>query len=241
MKRIALVVLAMASMAAGLLAQEYTVVVPQVSQTAIDVYSKTIQAIAEADGKKTSVQVLPFARAIYMMEAKQADIMSAIVQVPDQAKWAELKYDYSTNEFVKIAFVLYTNKNKPVTAAELKAGNPKGYKIETDAAHTGHFPFASGSSSIEGSLKKVDAGTIDGFIFSQGTTDGILKKAGLLNVKREYYATLNGVFVLQKGGRGGPIDKMIGSGLAKIKANGKYNEIVGAYAQAAANYVEWQP
>lgn len=225
----------------GAAAQEYKVVVPQVSPAAIEVYTKSMEAIADAEGKKVAIQVLPFARAVYMIEAKQADIQSTIVQIPDKAKWAALKYDYSTEELIKIVFVLYTNKSKPVGAAELKAGNPKGFKIETDAAHTPHFPFAAPSTSIEASLKKLDAGTIDGFVFSQGATDGLLKKLELKNVRRENFDTLSGVFLLQKGGRGGSIDKMISSGLAKIKANGKYKTIVGAYAEAASKYSDWQP
>lgn len=241
LKRALLLSATILAVSAGLAAQEYKVVVPQVSQMAIDVYTKTITAIAESEGKTVSVQVLPFARCIYTMEMKQADIQSAITQIPDTTKWADLKYDYSTSPFLDIAFVLYTNKAKPVTVAELKAGNPKGYKIETETAHVPHFPFASPSTSIDASLNKLAAGTIDGYIFSQGSTDVVLKRLALKNIHREYYATLKGVFLLQKGARGGPIDKMITSGLAKIKANGKYQEIVGAYSETASKYIEWQP
>jgi polar amino acid transport system substrate-binding protein len=240
-RRFSLLVLVALALVAGLAAQEYKVVVPQVSPAAIEVYTKSIEAIAAAEGKKVSVQVLPFARAVYMIEAKQADIQSTIVQIPDQSKWPGLKYDYSTSELVKVVFVLYTNKAKAVTAAELKAGNPKGLKIETDAAHTLHFPFAAPSTSIEASLKKLDAGTIDGFVFSQGTTDGMVKRLELKNVRREYFDTLNGVFLLQKGGRGGPIDAMISSGMAKIKANGKFKAIMGDYADNISKFIDWQP
>jgi polar amino acid transport system substrate-binding protein len=240
-KRALLVTATILAVSAGLAAQEYKVVVPQVSPTAIDVYTKTITAIAESEGKTVSVQVLPFARCVYLMEMKQADIQSAITQIPDTAKWAELKYDYSTSPFLDIVFVLYTNKAKPITAAELKAGNAKGYKIETETAHVPHFPFASPSTNIDASLNKLAAGTIDGYIFSQGSTDAALKRLALKNIHRENYTTLNGVFLIQKGGRGGPIDKMITSGLAKIKANGKYQEIVGAYAETASKFIEWQP
>lgn len=240
MKKIVTAVLACMLLAAGVFAQEYKVVVPQVSPAAIEVYTKSIQAIMEADGKKVVSQTAPFARAVYMLEAKQADILSAIVQIPDQAKWTDLKFDYSTDSLLGIVFILYTNKAKPVTAAELKAGNAKGYKIETDTAHTLHFPFAVASTSIDASLKKLEEGTIDGYVFSQGSTDAALKRLALKNVKREYFDTLNGVFVLQKGARGGPLDKSISAGLAKIKTNGKYKDIVGPYADAASKFIDWQ-
>lgn len=177
-----------------------------------------------------------------MMETKQADIESSYVQIPDQGKWAGLKYDYSSAVLAKIVFVLYANKAKPISVDDLKAGNAKGYRIETDSAHVDHFSFAiAPSSSIDASLKKLDSGEIDGFVFSQGSTDVALKRLGLKNVSRQYYDTFSGVFLLQKGGRGGPIDAMITDGLAKIKANGKYQEIMGPYTAGASKYIEWQP
>jgi polar amino acid transport system substrate-binding protein len=228
--------------AVGLSAQELKVDVPQLSPAAIETYTKAIQAIADLTGKKITVQVVPFARAVYDIESKQADIVAIDVQIPDQKKWASLKYDYSTTELLKIVFVLYTNKAKPIAVADLKSGKATGYKLETDTAHVDHFPFAiSPSTNLDASLKKVDAGQIDGFIFSQGSTDGALKRLELKNIARAYYDTSNGSFMLQKGGRGGPIDAMITDGLAKMKASGKYQEIVGPYAAGASKYIEWQP
>ncbi len=241
-KRLVFALAALLALASSLAAQDLKVVVPQLSPAATEAYTKAIQAIADAGGKKITVQVVPFARAVYTMETKDADIESTIVQIPDQKKWAALKYDYSSAELVKVVFVLYTNKSKAVTVAELKAGNAKKYKIETDTAHVDHFTFAAlPSSNIDASLKKVDSGDIDGFIFSQGSTDAALKRLGLKNVTRQYYDTFSGVFMLQKGGRGGPIDAMITDGLAKIKASGKYQEILGPYSAGASKYIEWQP
>lgn len=240
-KRLSFVFAALA-LAVGLSAQAYKVVVPQLSPAATDTYKKAIEAIVEASGKAADGQVVPFPRAVYMIENKQADILSAIVQIPDQKKWAAQKFDYSTAELLKIVWVVYTAKGKAVNIAELKKGNAQGLKIETDGAHLEHFPFAAaGSTNIDASLKKVDSGAIDAYVFAQGSGDAALKRLGLKNITRQYYDTMSGVFMLQKGARGGPIDQMINSGLAKIKANGKYQEIVGPYAAGAAPYVEWQP
>jgi polar amino acid transport system substrate-binding protein len=241
-KRLSLVIAVSLLVLSGLSAQDLKGVVPQLSPAATDAYSKIIQAIADVGGKKITVQVLPFARAIYMIETKDADVESSVVQIPDQKKWAALKFDYSSAELLKIAFVLYTNKAKPISVADLKAGNAKGYKIETDSAHVDHYAFsAAPSTSIDASLQKVDSGAIDGFLFSQGSTDAALKRLGLKHITRQYYDTFSGVFMLQKGGRGGPVDAMISDGIAKLKANGKYQEIMGAYAAAASKYIEWQP
>lgn len=70
----------------GLAAQDLKVVVPQLSPTATDTYSKIIKAIADVSGKKVAIQVMPFARAVYVMETKDADIESALVQNPDPKK-----------------------------------------------------------------------------------------------------------------------------------------------------------
>lgn len=221
--------------------QDYKVVIPQLSPTATEVYTKAIEAIIESQGRKMTFQVVPFARAVNLIETKQADIQSASIQVPDKTKWTELKYDYSTAMLVDVVFVLYTNKSKPVSIADIKAGNPNKLRIETDSAHLLHFPGTSPSTSIDGSLQKLAAGTIDGYIFAQGSTDGALKRLAFTNIKREFYQTLSAVFLLQKGARGGEVDRMITAGMAAIKANGKYKQIVGAYAESASQYVDWQP
>jgi len=241
--RIAVWVSLMAALASpGLFAKEIKVVVPQLSPQATEVYSKLAVAVIEATGNTASIQVVPFARAIHLMEEGQADVASSIVEIPDQTKWSTLKFDYSTVTALKIVFVLYASKNNTIQASELKAGNPKGYKIETDIAHVGHFSFVpAGSTSIDGSLKKIDANQIDGFIFSQGSTDAALKRLALKNVARQYYDTLNGAFVIQKGTRGGEIDKILSAGMAKIKQNGKYQEIVGPYSAQASSFLDWQP
>lgn len=241
MKRTILLIAVFVAFAVLTFAQEYKVVVPQLSPTAIEVYTKAIEAILESQSKKATVQVVPFARAVNLIETKQADIQSASIQVPDKAKWTELKHDYSTTSLVDVVFVLYTNKAKPVSLADIKAGNPKKLLIETDSAHLLHFPGTSPSTSIDGSLQKLEAGTIDGYIFAQGSTDGALKRLALTKIKRENYATLSAVFLLPKGARGGELDKLITAGMAAIKANGKYQQIVGAYAESASKYIEWQP
>jgi len=226
----------------SLSAKDINVVIPQLSPQATETYKQLIVAIIEATGNAAKVQVLPFARCIYLMETGQADVESTIVQLPDQKKWAALKYDYSTVTAVKVAFVLYTNKNKPIDVSDLKQGNPKGYKIETDSGHVNLFGFtAAPSTNIDGSLKKLDAGNIDAYLFAQGSTDAALKRLALKNISRQSFDTFNGVFMLTKGGRGGEIDKIVTDGMAKIKANGKYQQIMGGYIAGASNFVDWQP
>jgi polar amino acid transport system substrate-binding protein len=242
MKRTVLVVAFIAVSIAAIGAQSIKVAVPQLSPLSTDAYKALAAALLEATGATADIQILPFARCVYSIENKDVDLVSTIVSLPDQKKWAALKYDYSTTEVVKIVFVLFAGKGKKIDVAELKKGNPKGFKLETDAAHTGHFPFAiAPSSNVDASLKKVDLGEIDGYIFSQSTGDAALKRLGLKNVRRINYDTFTGKFLLQKGGRGGALDKRITEGMAKIKANGKYSSIMDTLVAGASTYIEWQP
>jgi hypothetical protein len=169
-------------------ALDYKVVVPQLEPTSTGAYQNLATAVLAATGNNAIIQVLPFAPCIYLMETNKADIESTIVQIPNQKKWFDLKYDYSTVDASKIEFLLYTNKNTPIDVAELKSGNLRGYKIETDTAHVNHFTFAvSLSCSIGVSLKKV---------------------------ARAYYETFIGSFLIAKGGRESPVNKMLSDGMA---------------------------
>jgi polar amino acid transport system substrate-binding protein len=242
MKKSLLLIAALALGCASLAAKDFKVVVPQLSPLSTATYQKLIEAVVSATGNAAVVQVVPFARSLYSMETNQADIMSSIVAIPDKAKWSALKFDYSTAESVSVVFVVYAKKGKPLDVAALKQGSAAGLKLETETTHVNHFPFAiAPSSSPDASLKRVDAGEIDAFIYSQASGDAALKRLGLKNVTRQYYDTWHGVFLLKKGTRGGEIDKMISDGMAKIKADGSYQAIMGQLVAGASTYIDWQP
>jgi polar amino acid transport system substrate-binding protein len=218
---------------------EFKAVVPQIPTA--EYYVKLFKAMSESSGNNFSIEILPFARSIYLVETKQADI-GIQVENPIPKKQAEMKYDYSTKEMFNIIFVLYCNKNKILDVNELKTGNPKNYKIESDIGHVDYFTFqCKGSSSIDASLKKVDNGDIDGFIFSQSSTDVALKKLGLKNINRQNFDSFKSKFIIQKGKKGSDFDKMLSDNIDKIKANGKFQQAIGQYAQTAEKYVDWQP
>jgi polar amino acid transport system substrate-binding protein len=220
-------------------AQTYKVAIMQLP--AANVYRDLMLAIAQEAGAKLDIQVVPVARAVGLVESKVVDIEVPQLISHNPERLRTLRFDYSTDVIYNSAFVLYTNKAKPVDVASLKAGNPKGYLIETDLSDLSSFEFkCSATTNFEASLKKVDSGDVDGFIFTQTTVDPILKRLGLTNIKRELYDNFQLVCALQKGARGGPVDRMLSIGLRKVRANGQFEKIIGAYA-AAAKYNDWQP
>jgi ABC-type amino acid transport substrate-binding protein len=223
-------------------AQEYKALIPQVSPATIETYKKLTAAIVEAGGAKVSIEVVPFGRAVYNIENKSADFLLTVAANPDPAKVAALKVDYSTADLFPLVFVVYANKAKAVDPAALKQGNPGGLTIETDSAHVDFFPFKTiGSTSMDSSLQKLGLGRIDAFVFAQPSTDAALKRLGLTNVTRQFYGHFTTKIILQKGARGGALDKVISAGLEKIKANGKWDELMRQYLQGASTYAEWQP
>jgi ABC-type amino acid transport substrate-binding protein len=219
--------------------QTYSVTVRQLATT--DMYTSLIKAIGEEMKVTMNVLAMPGGRTNFLIENKQTDIILPDLKIPDPAKQAALKYDYSTSKMYDLSFVLYTNKKKPVDLADLRKGNKKGYKIETDVSQVNTFEFVgTPTTNLEASLKKVDDGTIDGFIFSQSTGDALLKKGGYKNIHRNFYGIYDMVFGLQKGQAGGPLDKLLTEGLKRIKANGKYDAILGNAVKAGV-FQEWQP
>jgi polar amino acid transport system substrate-binding protein len=183
-----------------------------------------IKAMAEEykDGKITW-EVYPFARSLDNVEKGKADFHMPFVVNPNISR-DKLPFQYSSDTIFKVIFALYTNKNNK----EITPTNLKRFKIETDQGHTEFFDFkVTGSPNIESSLKKVDIGRIDGWIFAMPESDTALKKADLKNIKRWEYRKYDAKFVLSKGPQGKEVDKILGDLIKKLKTNGKYEKIMG--------------
>ena len=222
--------------------KEYKVVMPELPEQVIKPYKDLINAFSEVSDNTFTVEVVPFARCIYMIESKQADYMIPILEIPDVKKHKDLKFDYSTIDVIDLAIVLYSNKTKTIDINELKKGNPKNFYIETDLGHLEHFPFkCNASSDIAGSLKKVDSGRIDGYILGQAAVDAVLKNLGLKNIKRQYYDTFKIKFMIQKGQRGGEADKLLTDIITKLKKSGRFQKIMDFSIKISEKYNDWQP
>lgn len=218
---------------------QYKAAIRQLSTS--DTYVALVNAIAEQAKVTIDIQIVPGARANFLVETGAVNFFAPDILPVLQVNREKIKYDFSKSSIFPMAFVLYTNKNKPVDIADLKAGNSKKAKVEVDLSQANVFEFKGlESTSLEGSLKRVDSGQIDGFIFSQTTGDALVKKLGLKNIKRQLYGNFEMSFGIPKNSAGTGIDLIIQKAMNELRASKKLETIVGQL-QKAAVYEDWQP
>ncbi len=190
-----------------------------------------VKAMAAISGQKIYFEVVPFARSMEAVREGKVDFHIPLIEPFDMSK---AQFSLSKTVIFKVNFVLYYNKNHPLDLSKLAGKN-----IESDKAHTSYFPFeVSPSSCIECSLKKVDIGRIDGFIFADTPCDPIVKSIPLRNIRRKLYRRFDVKFVLKKGAEGGTIDKFLTKTMSQLEKNGELKRIVGPFSQ---EYSDWQP
>lgn len=182
-----------------------------------------LKAMAEEyKGGKITWEVFPFKRSMENIEKGKADFhMPQLVNPkisPDK-----LPFQWSSDIIFKVVFALYSNKNNK----DINPKNVNKFKCETELGTMDFFDFKIvGSPDIESSLKKVDLGRLDAWIFAMPESDLALKKLQLKNIKRWEYAKYDVRMVLQKGASGKETDKILSDLIKKLKANGKYQKIM---------------
>jgi ABC-type amino acid transport substrate-binding protein len=179
-----------------------------------------LKAIGKVSNKSIEYQVVPFARSISYVENGQVDFHLPLIEPPDLS---QASFSLSSETIFHVNFVLYTNTNKPLDLRRLG-----DYLIETDVAHTPYFPFAiQPSAQLLGSLKKLEAGRIDGFIFADDATDPLIVANKLKNIERQLYSRFKVKFVLPKGEAGRATDQFLSGAIGKLRASGRLAEIIG--------------
>lgn len=179
-----------------------------------------------------NVAYYPFKRSVLNVKNRQADFHFPLIRNPYKSN-SQLGFDYSTTMITNVDFVLYTRRNKPIDVDNLSA-----YKMATDAAHTDLFNFpVEGIFTVDGALKKLNSGRIDGYIFSGEVVDTTLKALNLTNLHRQLYRTYDVHAILPLGGQGNKTDQMITEAQAAIAASSEYSEMV---KKIYVPYTDWQ-
>jgi len=174
------------------------------------VYTPTLVELLKLSATRTgeaSVEITtaPFARSLAAVMEGRADLHLPMLRAPHPEN---LPFSLATGTLNDTPFVLYANKDKPIDLASLH--EPGKYRIETDTAHVGYFDIpVTGGANAASSLKKVDAGRIDGYIFSANSCDPILVAEGLKNIHRTLYQVFQVTGVLPKGRVGDPADQWL--------------------------------
>ena len=220
-------------------AKEYNVAVYDIPTSKY--FVELFKGIEETTNNTFNVQLVPPARGSYLIENNQTDVIFPATMSNDTKKASSGKFDYSAAKVYQMVFVLYMNKKKQVDIADLKKGNSKAYKIETTGSLAQMFEFQPlQTTNIEASLKKVEDGAIDGFLYAQDAADPLLKKLGYKNISRKLYSINDIAFGIKKGTSGGELDKTLTAGVTKLKKNGKLDQILDVCIKNS-KYDDWQP
>ncbi len=219
----------------------YTVLIGDIP--GIDSLVTLTKTLGDDMGATFEVKKVPIQRMVNMIIGNQADFGAPMLQVKDPNAIKNLPYMYSTGVIQQMCFILYTNKSKPIDVDNLKNGNSKGYKIESDVANMQMFNFKTlPSTNPAASFKKVNDGLIDGYIYGTEPGDSILRanRDSMKNVKRQLWETYDIGFALPKGDKSVQTDKLLADGLKKLKANGKLEKILADVIKSGV-YDDWQP
>lgn len=192
-----------------------------------------VKALAKESGATINYNVVPFARSMDDVINKRVNFHMPLI-VSTLVDESKLDYAHSTETIFHVNFILYTNKKKAVDRTKLKE-----YKIETDKAHTQYFDFpVIASTNLAGSLRKLNAGQIDAFIFADFASDPIIKEENLTNIKRELYYRFDVKIILPKGAKGGPVDQFLTKTIQAMRKKGEFQKIMDVIDTP---YDNWQP
>ncbi|MFW5783461.1 MAG: hypothetical protein ACOCY8_02975, partial [Spirochaetota bacterium] len=177
------------------------------------VFIDLVRAIDETyDGGEINIDVVPFARSVTNVIRGEADFhIPSFVNpvIPESA----LPYSWVPEPVGYVTLVIYSNAENRLTREDIDAAFEAGgrfpYVIEVGAGIEPQFPFPTqGSNSIEQSMRKVDAGRIDAYLWPP-EGDDIVRSLRLGNIHREVYGEFEDVILVPKTPRGREVSAIL--------------------------------
>lgn len=202
-----------------------------------------VKAIAGVytDGK-IKIETYPFARSIDNVVKGKADfhiptVRNRAVTVPS------LPYRFTTEKIGSVAFVIYSNSDKPLTKKMLQdAMAQKGkfpYSIEVVPGIEAQFGFpGTPSVDLASSLQKVQKKRLDALVWAQEEADNALKALKIKTIRREHWMDYEDSIIIAKGSQGDAVDKILSNALKKLRAS---KQLQPLYAKVHRPYEDWQP
>ncbi len=183
------------------------------------VFPNFVRAMNAAGLTNFEMVVVPFPRSLRMVSGGQSVAHFPFLD-PENGVSPGDDLMFSSEPLYNVTFALYTHADKPVSMDDLATAN-----LETEASHVEFFDFSiEGSTCLECSLQKVEKGRIDGFIFSEVESDGLIDTAGLTNIRKEVYHKYPVKFVLKAGDT--KTDAHLTQALQAMKDSGELAELL---------------
>ena len=199
-----------------------------------------VKAIDEVYEGDIEIRVAPFVRSLQNVMQGRADfhIPGWVEFTPDPSKSYPLaRVPYPLG---KVEMVLYSNAAKPISKKDIDSAMAKGgpfpYVIEVGVQEMFNFPTAPSNDTIQ-SLKKVQAGRIDGYLWPP-EADVNVRELNLNRIHREFLALYDDPIIVQNSERGVEVSEILDKALRKLDAQGR---LEGLHAQMHMPYQKWQP
>lgn len=194
---------------------------------------KLVEAIADELHQPIKVYVVPFKRSLHYLKTGKVDFHLPLIQtgtnpVPN--------IRYSKESLFQVSFVLYRQKDKPINTRQLAT-----YYIETEDFHRQLFAFDTAPSScLECSLRNVQMGRIDAFLYADTSVDPTLSEnpQAFSRVHRQYFASYPAKVLYPKSLQGRKTEQLITAAIKSLKRKNKLQAIIGRYNQP---FRLWQP
>ena len=179
------------------------------------------KAIAGKLGREVEVIHVPFGHSLEYVKSGKVDFHLPLIK-PKEVK--KFPYIYSDATIYHVNFVLYLHKD-----SKYRQGKYSHLSIETERSHQAYIPFKTKASTcILCSLRRVQMGLIDGYLFADTSTDPVLleNKAELSDVIRKLYQVYEVKVIFPKTRGGNKLNKQVSVAIDSMRNNGKLAELL---------------
>jgi len=188
------------------------------------------------------IEVNPIKRAQEILINGQADFYLPKIKT-QYTDISALPYKILEKKIGQIAFVLYSNVNKKLTKKELDDALAKGgdfpFKLESSPSLKDSFKYPyTVSNSVEESLRKLDSGRIDGYIWAQEEADAYIKNNKLKSINRSLFYNFDDVLAIVNSEKTDKINKILTDCISELENSGKLKTL---YEKIHMPYDDWQP
>lgn len=206
------------------------------------VFVDLLKALSAYAKEEIEIKVFPLYRAALNVIEGTADFKIPSVRNTDE-ETSRLPFRFISEKFGTVSFVIYSNIKKPITKKmiqdALAKNEPFPYEFEGPANSGNPFGIpVPASRSVALSLKKVQKGRIDGFIWAQEDADKVIEDLKLNKIHRAYWADFDDTAIVAKNTQGDRADAILSDAIRKFRASGQLKKF---YEKIHLPYREWQP